>query len=201
MMYLLTIVASTTEQHEEHGKIGDAYVHCWIRRDTEEEAIKIANHMIAEDGWKVLRTEDVSTVNESDYEDDDEHRPFYEQALSDNAVFVFNVCPKYSVYYINFEVRPKRGDANATEARVWMANEYVDREHDPMDLEFWTGDRLKNAISMATESLEENDFEVIKINEQHPCEYDENSENGEFFEAAEEDGICLVIVHEAPTEE
>ena len=197
-MYALTVVAVTTKQHADHGKIGEAYVACWIDRDTEEQAIAVAHDMIVADSWDALRTEEISIVTDADYDDDDEYRQYYEQALTDKEVLVFNVCPRFPVYYVTFEITPTSNENAANEARVWIANEAIDDDYDPMEPDFWSGNRVTKAISLATDAIAENGYYVIRLIDQCPCSRDDSSDDCQFYDDAEEDGLCLVFVHDQP---
>ncbi len=198
IMYVLTVVAVTTEQHADHGRIGGAYVACWIDRDTEEQAVTVAHDMIVADNWDVLRTEEISIVTDADYDGDDEYRQYYEQALIDKAVLVFNVYPRFPVYYVTFEITPTSNQNSANLARAWIANEAVDDEYDPMEPDFWSGDRLTKAVSLAADAIAGNGYDVIRIIDQGPCSCDDSSDDCQFFDDAEEDGLCLVFVHDQP---
>lgn len=195
-MFLLTIVANTTSEHPEHGKVGDAYVACWIDRHEEEDAIAVACDMIALDGWDVVRVEEVSFVTEADYDEDDEYRMYYEQALSDKEVLVFHLCPLFPVFCLSFEVRPASEGETACEARVWVANESVDDNYDPMALDFWSGERLERAITLAKDAIEESGYRTVRLLDQYPCRRDETSEDCQFYDDAEENGLCIVFIHE-----
>jgi hypothetical protein len=195
-MYLITFVTNTTPEHADHGKVGEAYVTCWIDRETEEEAIEVASDMIVSDGWEVVRVEEVSTVTEANYDEDDEYRGYYEQALTDKEVVLFHVCPMFPVFYLSFEIAPASEGQKPCEARAWVSNEIVDEDYDPMELDFWTGERLEKTIALVTDTIAENGFKIVRIMDQHPCRHDETSEDCQFFDDAEENGLCIVIIQE-----
>ena len=69
-MYLLTLVAKTTEENPDHGSIGEAYINCWVNTDDEAEATKLAYKVVAEDDWQIIETKEVSVVTAETYEDD-----------------------------------------------------------------------------------------------------------------------------------
>lgn len=192
-MYALTIVANTTAEHPDHGRLGEAFVGCWVERDTEQEAEEVARALIVADGWEVVRTEEISVVNAEDYEDDEEYRQYYEQALEDKEVFVFHVCPRHPVYFLRFAITSDSSDENATEARVWISNEAIDDDSDPLDPAFWSGERVEKAIALAIDVITNNGYQVASTLEQSPCSRDETSDDCEFYDDAEADGLCLVF--------
>lgn len=195
-MYLLTVVAKTNERNPEYQAIDDAYVSCWINRDTLEVATAAAYEMISATEWDVVGTEEVLEVSAADFEGDEESRRHYEQALTDGAVLVFHVSPRYPVYYLCFSLVPGDSDEPPSEARVWICNDAIAGEHDPFADDYWSGDRLEQAIRLATEAIGEQGIAVGAVKEQYRCSYDESSPDVRYFEGAEEDGICLVLVYE-----
>jgi hypothetical protein len=92
-MHLLTILATTSPEHADHGKYGGAYVSCWIDRDNLALAEEVARSLISECGWNVIRVEETSEIDDSTYEGERECRQYYEQALIDKEVLVFHTFP------------------------------------------------------------------------------------------------------------
>lgn len=195
-MFVLTVLAVTTSEHPDHGRVGEAYVSCWIDRDEEEDAIAVARDLIISDGWEVVRIEEISTVTEANYDDDDEYRRYYEQAVTDKEVVVFHVCPMFPVFRMSFEIAPVSEGNTACEATAWVANEYVGADYDPMEPDFWSGARVERAIAHVTEAVSENGYDVIRLLDQFPCRRDETSDDCQFYDDAEENGICIVFVHD-----
>lgn len=197
-MYAITILAVTTAEHPDHGRIGEAYVDCWIDRDDEEDAIAVASEMIVSDGWEVACIKEISTVTEADYDEDDEYRMYFEQAVTDKEVLVFNVCPMFPVFCMSFEIAPTSAGNAACEAVAWVANEFLGEDYDPMEPDFWEGARVERAIAIATEAILENGYEVIRLLEHFPSRRDESSDDCQFYDDAEENGLCLVFIHDQP---
>ena len=195
-MYLLTIVAVTTEENPDHGKVGEAYVTCWINTDDEAAAVETAHRMIESDGWNVVETEEVDTVTADDYDDDDPYLACYEQALTDGEVLVFHISPMYPVYRLVLEVSGTNTEDSACEAIAWVSNEAVSDDYDPMEPDFWSGERVNKAISLATDTISENGYTVMQVLEQTPCNRADSAEEVHFYDDAEEDGICIVLVQD-----
>jgi len=67
-----------------------ASVRCWISAQTRTNAVHVATGWIGDNGWRVMNLIEQCAVTRADYEDSDERR-YYEQALTDGEVFVFEV--------------------------------------------------------------------------------------------------------------
>lgn len=196
-MYFMNIAAVTTEENPEHGKLGEALVACWIEHDNEEEAVAIACDLIESDGWNVTVVEFVDEVTDEDYPEDDENRAFYEQALEDHEVIVFHVSPKYPVLSLTFEVEPTSPENTAVEAKAWIVNEALEDDYDPMLPDFWEGERVEKAVNIVSEVISENGYRVVRLIEHSPCSRDESSEDCQFYDDAEENGICLIFFYDS----
>lgn len=93
-MYFFTFLSQPTPDAQEFAESGGAYVNCWIRNDDRDQAQARAAELIRDYGWTVDALEDSGTVSSEDYRDDDEDREFYEQALVEGEVLVFNTWPR-----------------------------------------------------------------------------------------------------------
>lgn len=99
-MYLFTFLAVPTPDAKEFHEAGGAYVSCWIQSDDRGDrgdrdvAEERAKELIEEYGWDVEALEEGAIVSGDDYPPDDEDRQFYEQALIEREVLVFNTWPR-----------------------------------------------------------------------------------------------------------
>ena len=93
-MYFFTFVSQPTPNAQEFAEFEGAYVNCWIRHDDRNEAQARAAELIRDYGWTVEALEDSGTVSSEDYQEGDEDREFYEQALIEGEVLVFNTWPR-----------------------------------------------------------------------------------------------------------
>jgi hypothetical protein len=93
-MYLLTFLAVPTPDAKEFHESGGAYVSCWIQNGDRHTAEQRARDLIQEYGWSVEGLEEGAIVTSADYDRDDEDREFYEQALVEGEVLVFNTWPR-----------------------------------------------------------------------------------------------------------
>ena len=92
-MYLLTFLALPTSDAKEFDEAGGAYVSCWIQSGDRYTAEQRARDLIQEYGWSVESLEEGAIVTSADYDRDDEDREYYEQALVEGEVLVFNTWP------------------------------------------------------------------------------------------------------------
>jgi hypothetical protein len=93
-MYFFTFLATPTPDAKEFADTAGAYVHCWIQEEERAEAEQRASGLIHDYGWSVEALEEGSTVTGDTYSEEDEDREFYEEALMEGAVLVFNTWPR-----------------------------------------------------------------------------------------------------------
>jgi hypothetical protein len=93
-MFFLTFLANPTPEAKEFHESGGAYVSCWIQSGDRSVAEQRARDLIHEYGWSVESLEEGAIVTSADYDRDDEDREFYEQALVEGEVLVFNTWPR-----------------------------------------------------------------------------------------------------------
>ena len=104
-------------------------------------------------------------------------------------MFVCHLCPRYPVYFFKLQVADDTGQC---EARVWILNETVCDQHDPFESDFWTGERLERAQTIASDTLNDNGLKIVKVIEQFPCGSDEAGDEAKFYDEAEAEGLCVV---------
>ena len=93
-MFFLTFLAVPTSDAKEFHGAGGAYVSCWIQSGDRYTAEQRARDLIQEYGWSVEGLEEGAIVTSADYDRDDEDLQFYEQALTEGEVLVFNTWPR-----------------------------------------------------------------------------------------------------------
>jgi hypothetical protein len=69
-------------------------VTCWIERPTLDEAIRVARAGIEAEGWIVGEHDEAYEVDETTYPPGHDGREYFEQALIDKEVFVFDTFPE-----------------------------------------------------------------------------------------------------------
>ncbi len=197
-MYFLAIAVEPTEEHPDHATLGECLVSCWIEREAIEDAIAVAKAMILEKPWRIIRIELVQYVTEADYDEDDDHTQYFEQALIDKEVLVFNTSPRYPVYHMEFTLKSDPKGDGPGEARAWIVNYMVDEEYDHYAPDFWSGERAARAVSTMKEAIREHGYEVDEVTHQGPYSRDESSEDCQYYDDAEDQGMCLVFIHDSP---
>jgi len=75
--------------HEE--RFAGADIECWIKDQTRKNALLIATGWIEESGWRLKEVEQQFEISRDDFEDGDEDIVYYDQAVHDDQVFVYNV--------------------------------------------------------------------------------------------------------------
>ncbi len=179
-------------------------------RETEEQAVEDAKTMILEEPWVIEEVESVGEVTADDYQDDEENLGYYEQALVDKNVLVFNVCPRFPTYFIQYDIvqpevnesgEPTGKELNA-DATLWVSNEAVVQDEDApdevdmMDEEFWSESRVFRALEIAQAVVENEGWKVNDTVKHWPFSYrhlEKQPDLTEYVDGAEEDGVSLVI--------
>ncbi|HYO16520.1 MAG TPA: hypothetical protein VE685_25260 [Thermoanaerobaculia bacterium] len=92
-MFFLTFLAVPTPDAKEYLEAGGAYVNCWIQSPDRFQAEERARELIREYGWQVEALEEGAIVTSESYDEDEEDREFFEQALVEREVLVFNTWP------------------------------------------------------------------------------------------------------------
>jgi hypothetical protein len=72
------------------GDAKTAEVHCWIAGQTQQNAMHVAAGWIASHGWAVTDVIEQAAVTRDDFEGT-EYLPYYEQALMDSEVFLYEI--------------------------------------------------------------------------------------------------------------
>jgi hypothetical protein len=82
-----------SEPNEDDADMGDAKtaeVHCWIKDQTQRNAMHVAAGWIAEHGWVVSEVIEQRPVTRGDFADT-EYLQYFEQALIDSEVFLYEI--------------------------------------------------------------------------------------------------------------
>ena len=75
---------------DDMGDATDAEVHCWIRDQTQRNAMHVAAGWVAEHGWVITEVIEQRPVTRADFADT-EYLQYFEQALTDSEVFLYEI--------------------------------------------------------------------------------------------------------------
>ena len=207
-MFYICVRVRTTEANPDFPGVDEAYAGCWINTDDQETAVDTATARILEDAWTIEEVESAEPVTLNDYEDDAEYLKYYEQALTDHAVLVFHMCPRYTTYFVQFDVqRDEKSDDDETitlsaDATVWVSvSELLNHESPSEDVDFlapdfWSDKRANMAVEIAQAVIVNEGWTVSETIKHFPYEnrqLDKQPEMKEFVDSAEETGVSLVI--------
>ena len=81
-------------ESNEFGECGGAYVSCWLKARSKQEASDLASALLKDRGWKAVSVqEECREVTAAVYTEDEEGRGYYEQAATDGECYVFHQWP------------------------------------------------------------------------------------------------------------
>jgi hypothetical protein len=81
-------------ESEEFEVCGGAYINCWLKAQSEQEASNVACALLRDRGWKVVSVEEeCRQVTASAYTEDAEGREYYDEAVTDGECYVFHQWP------------------------------------------------------------------------------------------------------------
>ena len=92
-IFYLQYEASPTIESDIYNDVGGAYINCWIKTDSLQSAMKIAEKDIKNNRWVVHNLEDLGSVTNDNYDEDDNALEYYQQALMDGEVYVYHSWP------------------------------------------------------------------------------------------------------------
>ncbi|MCI0704642.1 MAG: hypothetical protein L0241_26605 [Planctomycetia bacterium] len=198
-MYFLSYSVKPSKTHPERQRYGDAWVNCWIDRKTLRAADQIARREIEEQNWDIVERETAEVVTADSYAQDDINLQYYEQALVDETVFVYHLSPRYPVFGAIAEVEQDSTQKRCSALYLITGESLLQKgEESVAELNFWDDARRDKAISAAREAIKDAGWKVISIHESWPCGRDDLAEDMRFyFDEAEENGACLVFIHDS----
>lgn len=194
-MYFVSISADPTAANPDKEIYRECMACCWIKTEDIVSAISRAKTLLEADGeWQTQRVEVAEYVTADSYEPGEEHCQYYQQALIDEEVLCLNICPPFPVYYVKLSLLD---DDEADVVHAFVSNDCLDTEHDRFAEDFWADDRIDAVMDLVFGVLAENDLKVVSGEppiEQKPIWLDAfDGRAEEYFNDAEEDGLCLVV--------
>jgi hypothetical protein len=88
-MQLVRLEARQDPEYPHQQWYEGAAIDCFIKDQTESNALYIAKGAVEDDGWVVTAVEEQYEINEESFDTDTEKSKFFQQALTDEEVFVF----------------------------------------------------------------------------------------------------------------
>lgn len=89
-MYLINALAKPKKSSEHYDKVIGAYVSLYIDYKDIEGALKLAEHYIKEEGWKLTKIEEEYFTLDSIDDVDEEQKELYQEAIKYGYTIVFN---------------------------------------------------------------------------------------------------------------
>jgi hypothetical protein len=190
------------DEHPRRDSLGEALVNCWIDRPTADEADALARAGVEAEHWLILEREEAADVSAADYENDDDWREHYEQALSDGEVYVYHLSPRHPVYWVTLAVE-QRTPAESGTAQFFLCGDAIATdEEDVYDPNFWAGEPRQVALDAARHALDESGWDVAEVVAERGCAPADVPEDLAFaYDEAEESGSCLVFEREGDPEQ
>lgn len=182
--------------HPEKDRIGFAILNAWIRIESSEEAQKIIEQEIASSGMIATSIEGPEIHEIDDYDEDDEHLQYFEQAQMDGDVYLLVSCPKYPVFWMVATV--SEPDTEKTcQAHFFLCADAICEEDDVFDPEFWNEERRHVVKEWLVATLASEGKKLISISEENPVGREDLPEELVFaYDDAEEKDSALVLIHE-----
>lgn len=93
-MFFLQFEVTPTAEHPQHHELGGAVVNCWVLRDTMSEAESAARAWFQATHWAVVSLDEAGPMTrEQQMSSFPSGLPYFEQAETDEEVFVFHTYP------------------------------------------------------------------------------------------------------------
>ena len=92
-LYFLQYESVPSPSSENYKDTGGAFINCWIKAKSIEDAKKQAEISIKESEWIILKLEESYPVNREFYENGDESLEYFQQAEIDGQVYVYHSWP------------------------------------------------------------------------------------------------------------
>jgi hypothetical protein len=180
-------------------QLGEGMVCCWIDRPTLRGADRVARRAIRRDHWDVLEREVGEPAAESDHGDDEGWVRYYRQAVIDKEVYLFNLSPRFPVYWVTASVT-RKSSREAAEAHYLLAGASIVQDGDDLYApDFWSPELEQLAVAGAVEAVEAEGWVVTEVSHRRPCGRGDVPEELVFaYDESEESGCCLVFFRDGP---
>jgi hypothetical protein len=92
-VFLVELQAKPGPKAENADGASGAYVNCWVNFALEDGARVLAKYYVEDAGWAVIRIDNVSSVEEEQYEGE-ESLQYFREAMEDGVSIVYYMYPK-----------------------------------------------------------------------------------------------------------
>jgi len=92
-IFYLQIESVPSSKSDDYKEVGGAFVSCWVKADTVENAQKKAKLSIEDNSWLVLNVLESYPVSAKTYENRNEALEYFHQAEIDGEVYNFHLWP------------------------------------------------------------------------------------------------------------
>jgi len=91
-MWLITYHVIPKPNSPEFQKSGGAFVNCWILYAWQDGAEQLAKYEVEKE-WAITEIDEISWIEDDDFENDDERKEYFLQARIDGGCFVYHHYP------------------------------------------------------------------------------------------------------------
>ena len=93
-IFFFAYEARPLPQSEDFGQCGGAYINCWVKAESEIDAIQMAVKDIKENKWEIVAVEKESRViTDESYVEDPSGLEYYQSATLDGECYVYHRWP------------------------------------------------------------------------------------------------------------
>jgi hypothetical protein len=188
-------------RHPDFEHVGVAYVNCWLRVRSCNQAKVLAERNIRAQHWKIRALEEIRKISRGDYDTKSYGLPYHEQAIIDREVYAFHLSPKFPVYCVDFDAVAMKTNARFPRrtcafVKYWVTNEKVSPSSDPYD-DFWGKlTHKRKAVSLGRRLLQGKKWRVTAVRGGQPVNYRSFPKDPlltQYYEEAEEHGECIAF--------
>lgn len=92
-MQLVMLEAEQSPDFEHDELLGGAFINCYMKNRTPEQALNEAQNWVKGNGWNILKVKKQHQINKSSLKDSKDGLEYYDQTVIDGEVFVFHTWP------------------------------------------------------------------------------------------------------------
>jgi len=92
-IFYLQIESVPSSKSEDYKEAGGAFISCWVKADTIENARKKAVSSIEDNSWVVVDVQESYIVSAETYENGNEALEYFNQAVTDGEVYSYHLWP------------------------------------------------------------------------------------------------------------